>query len=81
MGFPVIGETDGLSASRLPATSDNTDSLRLDGYRFVTFRVQWSNNNSRETRDGEGRINFLLSFSYAAVARVFASLVPFWNYF
>jgi hypothetical protein len=52
------------SVSRLPVTNDKTDGLSLDGYRVLTFRVQGSNDSSREVRDGEGKINFLFSFSY-----------------
>jgi hypothetical protein len=32
-------------------------------YRILTFNVQELNDSSAETRAGEGRINFLLSFS------------------
>ena len=52
------------SVSRLPVTNDKTDGLSLDGYRVLTFHVQGSNNSSREVGDGEGKINFLFSFSY-----------------
>ena len=65
MGFLVM--VNGWSfASRLLVTDNKTDDLRLDGYRIVTFHVQHSNDTKGETRTGEGRINFLLSFSYAA---------------
>jgi hypothetical protein len=57
------------SASRLLVANDKPDVVRLDGYRSLTFHVQQSNNSRGETRAGEGRINFLLSFSYVTVAR------------
>jgi len=52
------------SASRLPAANEKQVAWGWIGYRILTFHVQQSNHNSGETRDGEGRINLLFSFSY-----------------
>jgi hypothetical protein len=48
--------------------NDKTDGLSLDGYRVLTFLVQESNDSSGEVRYGEGKINFLFSFSYLGEA-------------